>query len=57
MLCVCFSGAINFLELMTEMKAPKQFPKSLIAAMGPLCTVYLAVVVVAYGYEGQNIPG
>ena len=46
-----------FMELLAEMKVPKQFPRSLTFSFGLMSCTYMFVVVVAYGYKGSSVPG
>jgi len=46
-----------FMEVLAEMKAPKQFPKALAYSFTFMAVVYMYVVVTAYGMKGSAVPG
>lgn len=54
-LIFAFQGQSIFMELMTEMKNPKEFSKSCNFAYIIMGIVYTVIVVVAYGVSGDNV--
>jgi len=52
-----YQGQSIFFELMGEMASPKKFPLALLVSYGIMFSVYTYVVTVAYGYQGNAVPG
>ena len=52
-----YQGQSIFMELMSEMKKPKEFTKSLNVAYLLMVIVYAATVIIAYGFEGNAVEG
>jgi len=52
-----YQGQSIFMELMTEMKHKRQFPKACNLAYAIMCFVYSFVVITAYGVQGKDTPG
>ena len=50
-----YQGQSIFLELMTEIKDPKNFGKSCNVAYGVMGVVYTSIVAVAYGISGDHL--
>eukprot|EP00980_Cylindrotheca_fusiformis_P006250 scaffold1336_cov158-Cylindrotheca_fusiformis.AAC.12 len=51
-----YQGQTIYLELISEMKEPNQFPKACSLAYFVMCAVYGLTVVVAYGIKGADTP-
>ena len=52
-----YLGQAMFLEIMSEMKDSKQFPKSIYIGNTIMMIVYLLTCIIAYGYKGNDIDG
>jgi len=50
-----FQGQSIFMELMSEMKNPKEFSKSCNVAYIIMGVIYVTIVIVAYGVDGENV--
>ena len=50
-----FQGQSIFMELMSEMKNPKEFPKSCNVAYMVMGVIYTIITIVAYGVAGENV--
>jgi amino acid permease len=52
-----YQGQSIFLEMMSEMKDSREFPKSSGLAYSIMAMAYAATVMIAYGTEGTAVPG
>jgi len=52
-----WAGQKIYLEIMSEMKKPSDFPKSLYTSYPVIFILYACVVTVSYAYQGRETPG
>ena len=52
-----YQGQSMFLEIMREMRAPRHFPRAVLAANGAMVVAYAAAIVVGYGARGSAVQG
>lgn len=50
-----FMGQSLFLEIMAEMKQPKEFEKSLVASNSVMFAVYICTAIIGYYYKGSDV--
>lgn len=55
--CFAYQGQSIYLELISEMKEPRHFPRAVNLSYAIMCLLYGLTVCVAYSVKGSEIPG